>query len=89
MGQFQAARATSPLNSRYAGRAAWQVSYIRYRAMGRPGPGECPEETSYPALFQFKRSVKVTITIPQRANHLFMRCPDAPLIYSRQLIIAE
>lgn len=41
------------------------------------------------ALFQFKRSVKVTITIPVRANHLFTRCRDAPLIYSRQLIIAE
>lgn len=58
---------------------------------GRAGPTESPRGSrgGNPALFQFKRSVKVTITIPVRANHLFARCRDAPLIYSRQLIIAE
>lgn len=55
---------------------------------GKRGVGRNREGISQ-ALFQFKRSVKVTITIPVRANHLFTRCRDAPLIYSRQLIIAE
>lgn len=55
----------------------------------RPFPEGPAGGTTYPALFQFKRSVKVTITISLRANHLFARYLDALLIYSRQLIIAE